>query len=162
MHQTTEDELRRPTGAEWKRTKMWARKGAGPIVLHWCRPFHASILGLVIGNRTAWLTCQQCLTRISSLSCSFASLRACKLIRATCKVRTVVVSCGFYPFVAIIYGSHCTCTCERRRKTCCASFFSSSNRKKRHAGNASFCSLSSAFRQIGIQLMVTLVGRTPS
>uniref|UniRef100_A0A224YCT5 Uncharacterized protein n=1 Tax=Rhipicephalus zambeziensis TaxID=60191 RepID=A0A224YCT5_9ACAR len=104
----TGDELRRTTGAGWKRTKMLARKGAGSYCATLVQTFPCLYSWAGYGQSNSVADVPTVLkSNVITFLC-FASLHACKLTRATCKVRTVVCSCGFYPFVTIIYGSHCT------------------------------------------------------
>lgn len=89
----------------------WARKGAGSyIALHWCKlqTFPCLCSRDVYGRSNSVAEVPTVLkSNVITFQC-FASLHMCKLSRATCEVRTVVCSCGFYPFVTVICRSHCT------------------------------------------------------
>lgn len=105
-------------------------KVRAPIALHWCRLFSWPYSWAGYGQSNSVAEVPTVLKwNVITFLC-FASLHTCKLTRATCKVRTVVCSCGFYPFFTIICGSHCTWSIvwTQRENVLCV-FFSSSNSK---------------------------------
>lgn len=107
----------------------------------YCELYRCSALGLGMGDRTAWLKCQQCSKSNVITFPRFCSLHICKLTPATCKVRTIVCSCGFIPSLPLFMGLTVPgVLCERRRKAYC-SFLLFFKQKKTKQGKYWHCRL---------------------
>lgn len=127
----------------WTAAYQWCREEAcngvrcGLILRYigaYCELYRCSALGLGMGDRTAWLKCQQCSKSNVITFPRFCSLHICKLTPATCKVRTIGCSCGFIPSLPLFMGLTVPgVLCERRRKAYCSFllFFKQKKNKRR-------------------------------